>query len=162
MPIFQDLTPLPRLLDLCGHYHFVPRPCAVAAAQEKGRVERAIRYLREAFFAARPFRDVEDLNRQFVDWRDTVAHARPRTRLPGTRRAVARRAGPRTPPATVRTGRMPSGRNVTPAPATRDHLLCTLLRYAEVRSQPPAGGSSQSRVSAGRYCAQGAKRFSPV
>jgi transposase len=70
----------PRLLELCGHYHFVPRPCAVAAAHEKGRVERAIRYLREAFVAARPFRDVEDLNAQFVRWRDTVAPAR---RVPG-------------------------------------------------------------------------------
>ena len=70
----------PRLLELCGHYHFVPRPCAVAAAHEKGRVERAIRYLRDAFFAARPFRDVADLNVQFAQWRDTVAHAR---RVPG-------------------------------------------------------------------------------
>jgi len=70
----------PRLLELCGHYHFVPRPCAVAAAWEKGRVERAIRYLRDAFFAARAFRDVDDLNAQFVHWRDTVAHAR---RIPG-------------------------------------------------------------------------------
>lgn len=70
----------PRLLDLCGHYHCVPRPCAVGAAHEKGRVERAIRYLRDAFFAARTFRDVDDLNHQFVHWRDTVAHAR---RVPG-------------------------------------------------------------------------------
>ena len=66
----------PRLLELCGHYHFVPRPCAPARANEKGRVERAIRYLRDAFFAARPFRDVEDLNAQFAAWRETVAHAR--------------------------------------------------------------------------------------
>jgi transposase len=70
----------PRLLELCGHYHCVPRPCAVAAAHEKGRVERAIRYLREAFFAARTFRDVADLNAQFAQWRDTVAHTR---RVPG-------------------------------------------------------------------------------
>ena len=70
----------PRLLELCGHYHCVPRPCAVAAAHEKGRVERAIRYLREAFFAARSFRDVADLNAQFGQWRDSVAHAR---RVPG-------------------------------------------------------------------------------
>jgi transposase len=70
----------PRLLELCGHYHCVPRPCAVAAAWEKGRVERAIRYLREAFFAARTFRDVADLNAQFAQWRDRVAHAR---RVPG-------------------------------------------------------------------------------
>lgn len=70
----------PRLLELCGHYHCVPRPCAVAAAWEKGRVERAIRYLRDAFFAARTFRDVADLNAQFAQWRDTVAHTR---RVPG-------------------------------------------------------------------------------
>ena len=70
----------PRLLELCGHYHCVPRPCAVAAAHEKGRVERAVRYLREAFFAARTFRDVADLNVQFAQWRDTVAHTR---RVPG-------------------------------------------------------------------------------
>ena len=70
----------PRLLELCGHYHCVPRPCAVGAAQEKGRVERAIRYLREGFFAARTFRDVADLNAQFARWRDTIAHAR---RVPG-------------------------------------------------------------------------------
>jgi len=70
----------PRLLELCGHYHCVPRPCAVGAAWEKGRVERAMRYLRDAFFAARSFRDVADLNQQFGAWRDTVAHAR---RVPG-------------------------------------------------------------------------------
>jgi transposase len=70
----------PRLLELCGHYHFVPRPCAVGKAHEKGRVEKAMQYLRSAFFAARAFRDAEDLNAQFVRWRDTVAHAR---RVPG-------------------------------------------------------------------------------
>jgi transposase len=70
----------PRLLELCGHYHCVPRPCAVGAAWEKGRVERAIRYLRDAFFAARTFRDLEDLNAQFGRWRDAVAHTR---RVPG-------------------------------------------------------------------------------
>ena len=70
----------PRLLELCGHYPFVPRPCAPARGNEKGRVERAIRFLREGFFVARTFRDVDDLNAQFAHWRDTVAHAR---RVPG-------------------------------------------------------------------------------
>src|SRR4029453_2504392 len=49
----------PRLLDLAGHYHFAPQPVAVARGNEKGRVERAIRYLRESFFAARSFRSLE-------------------------------------------------------------------------------------------------------
>jgi len=66
----------PRLLELAGHYHFVPRPCAPARANEKGKVERQIQYLRHAFFAARPFRDLDDLQAQFVQWRETVAHQR--------------------------------------------------------------------------------------
>ncbi|MGH7336643.1 MAG: IS21 family transposase [Myxococcota bacterium] len=67
----------PRLLELAGHYHFLPRPCAVGRGNEKGRVERQIRFLRDRFFAARRFRDVDDLNVQFVRWRDDWAHARP-------------------------------------------------------------------------------------
>ena len=43
---------------------------------EKGKVERQIQYLRHAFFAARPFRDLDDLRTQFLQWRDTVAHQR--------------------------------------------------------------------------------------
>ena len=52
----------PRLLEFAGHYHFSPRPVARARGNEKGRVERAIRYLRDSFFAARSFRSVDDLN----------------------------------------------------------------------------------------------------
>jgi hypothetical protein len=43
----------PTLLALAAHYRFEPRPVAVARGNEKGRVERAIRYIREAFFEAR-------------------------------------------------------------------------------------------------------------
>jgi transposase len=67
----------PRLLELAGHYHFAPRPCTPYRANEKGKVERQIQYLRHAFFAARTFVDVEDLNAQFRRWRDEVAHQRP-------------------------------------------------------------------------------------
>jgi transposase len=67
----------PRLLDLAGHYHFAPRPCTPGRGNEKGKVERQIRYLRDAFFAARTFRDVDDLNAQFRRWRDELAHQRP-------------------------------------------------------------------------------------
>lgn len=67
----------PRLLDLCAHYHFAPRPCQVRASNQKGRVERAIRYIRESFFAARSFTMLEDFNQQAILWRDQVAHRRP-------------------------------------------------------------------------------------
>lgn len=66
----------PRLLELAGHYHFAPRPVAVARGNEKGRVERAIRYLRDSFFAARGFRSLEDLNGQLATWIEDIAHAR--------------------------------------------------------------------------------------
>ncbi len=66
----------PRLLDLAAHYHFEPRPVAVARGNEKGRVERMIRFLRDRFFAARSFRDVDDLNAQFRRWREQWAHQR--------------------------------------------------------------------------------------
>lgn len=58
----------PGLLDFAGHYRFEPRPVAVARGNEKGRVERAIRYVRGSFFAARQFSDIGDLNRQAEDW----------------------------------------------------------------------------------------------
>lgn len=58
----------PRLLELAAHYRFEPRPVAVARGNEKGRVERAIRYVRDSFFAARKYADVDDLNRQAQDW----------------------------------------------------------------------------------------------
>ena len=58
----------PTLLALAGHYHFDPRPVAVARGNEKGRVERAIRYIRDAFFAGRSFKDVADLNAQADAW----------------------------------------------------------------------------------------------
>lgn len=67
----------PRLLELAGHYHFAPRSCTPGRGNEKGKVERQIQYLRHAFFAARTFVDVEDLNVQFRRWRDEVAHRRP-------------------------------------------------------------------------------------
>jgi transposase len=60
----------PRLLELAGHYHFAPRPCAVAAAHQKGRVERAVRYVRDAFYAARPFRGLAVLNEEARAWQE--------------------------------------------------------------------------------------------
>ena len=66
----------PQILELCAHYHFAPRPCQVGAGNQKGRVERAIRYIRESYFAARPFTTLEDFNRQALQWRDREAHKR--------------------------------------------------------------------------------------
>ena len=58
----------PTLLALAGHYRFEPRACAPYRPNEKGRVERAIRDVREGFFAARSFTSVDDLNAQARTW----------------------------------------------------------------------------------------------
>jgi len=67
----------PRLIELSAHYHFAPRPCQVRAGNQKGRVERAIRYVRDSFWAGRPFTTLAECNRQAFLWRDQVAHQRP-------------------------------------------------------------------------------------
>lgn len=58
----------PTLLAFAAHHRFEPRPVALARGNEKGRVERAIRYVREAFFAARSYVDLADLNAQAAAW----------------------------------------------------------------------------------------------
>jgi transposase len=66
----------PTLLELAAHYRFLPKPVAPARGNEKGRVERAIRYVRDAFFAARDFCDIADLNAQAHAWCDGQASDR--------------------------------------------------------------------------------------
>lgn len=64
------------LLELATHYNFMPRACNPRAGWEKGRVERAIRYLRENFFAARTFTSLSDLNDQLASWLQVTAQQR--------------------------------------------------------------------------------------
>lgn len=66
----------PRLLELASHYHFAPRACRPARGNEKGAVERSVRYVRDSFFAARSFTTLEDLNRQALAWRDDISARR--------------------------------------------------------------------------------------
>ena len=66
----------PSLLELAGHYHFQPQPVAVGRGNEKGRVERAIRYLRTSFLPGLIFTDLADLNRQAERFCTEIAPAR--------------------------------------------------------------------------------------
>jgi transposase len=66
----------PTLIELSAHYRYEPRPVAVARGNEKGRVERAIRYVRDSFFAARTWRDLNDLNQQATAWTTGIAFDR--------------------------------------------------------------------------------------
>jgi transposase len=65
-----------KLLALAAHYGFVPKACRPYRAKTKGKVERPFRYVREDFFLARSFRNLDDLNAQFTQWLDQVANRR--------------------------------------------------------------------------------------
>ena len=64
-------------LAVAAHYRFEPRPVAIRRGNEKGRVERTIRYLRTSFWPARTYADLDDLNTQALAWCRDVAGARP-------------------------------------------------------------------------------------
>ena len=66
----------PDFLKFAGHCRFEPRPVAPYRGNEKGRVERAILYIRSRFFAARRFSDLDDLNRQAKQWCETISQER--------------------------------------------------------------------------------------
>ena len=85
----------PTLLELSAHYHYLPRPVAPARGNQKGRVERAIRYIRDNFFAARTFTNLDDLNAQALTWTQGIAADRqcPEDRQRTVRDAFAEERG---------------------------------------------------------------------
>lgn len=65
-----------EMLRFAAHYGFRPIACRPYRAKTKGRVERAVSYLRRNFFYGRHFRDLEDLNSQLEEWLEETANAR--------------------------------------------------------------------------------------
>jgi transposase len=74
------------LLACARHYGFMPKACRPYRAKSKGKVERPFRYIRQDFFLARSFRNLDDLNQQLRQWLDEDANARVHAT---TRRVVA-------------------------------------------------------------------------
>src|ERR1017187_8604771 len=66
----------PRFLAFAREYSFIPRACHVAAAWEKGKVERAIGYVRQNFWPLRSFHDLADVNSQANKWVNEIANQR--------------------------------------------------------------------------------------
>jgi transposase len=71
----------PDLLSVAGAYHVQPRLCAVGKGNEKGRIERQIRFLRDRFLAARLIPDIPTGNRELLTFLDTIAYPRPHPEL---------------------------------------------------------------------------------
>jgi Integrase core domain len=70
-PLWQS-----RFADFALLLGFRPTLCAPYRAQTKGRVERAIGYLRQSFWPGTRFTDLVDLNRQVATWCAEVANQR--------------------------------------------------------------------------------------
>jgi transposase len=66
----------PRFLAFAREFAFLPRACHVAAAWEKGKVERAIGYVRQNFWPLRSFTDLADVNLQARRWLEEIANQR--------------------------------------------------------------------------------------
>lgn len=67
----------PTLLDLASQMRVQPRLCAVARPQDKGKVERSIRYLRDRFLAGRTITGVTEGNVLLERFIAEIAHQRP-------------------------------------------------------------------------------------
>jgi transposase len=65
-----------EILRFAAHHGFRPRACRPYRAKTKGRVERAVSYLRQSFYYGRVFRDLEDLNKQVESWLGDTANQR--------------------------------------------------------------------------------------
>lgn len=65
-----------RMIAFASHHRYEPRPVGVRRGNEKGRVERAIRYIRSSFFAGLTFDGLDDLNARARHWCEAIAGAR--------------------------------------------------------------------------------------
>jgi len=75
-PAGQPAVLNPRYLDFASHYGFEVTACNVRAANEKGRVENGVRYVRRSFLAGLELDAFAPLNPAVRHWLDTVANPR--------------------------------------------------------------------------------------
>ena len=66
----------PRYLDFAAHYGFAPVACQVKKANEKGRVENGVGYVKKNFLNGLEIPSFEAVNPAARQWLDTVANVR--------------------------------------------------------------------------------------
>ena len=161
------------LVEFARHHGYLPKACRAYRAKTKGKVERPFRYIREDFFLARSFRNLDDLNQQFRQWLDQVANVRTHAtthRIVGEHFAEERPsllplpAGPfqavlRLERRITRDGMVSVGGNLYSVPdttrrrAVEVHSTATEVRILEegrvVATHPVLDGTGQRRIIAG-------------
>lgn len=63
-------------LDFANHHGFTPKTHRAYRPRTKGKVERAVDYLKDGFLLGRTFADLEDLNAQALAWLAGTANVR--------------------------------------------------------------------------------------
>ena len=71
----------PGLLEIAGALRVQPRLCRPCRPTDKGGVERAVRFFRDRFFAARTITSIADGNQQLLDFIRDIANVRPHPRF---------------------------------------------------------------------------------
>ena len=121
------------LLDFAGRFGFRPQLCRPYRPQTKGKVERTIGYVKDAFLVGRVFTDIDDMNARVLSWLENEANMRvhattgavPAKRLPLeglTPLAEAMPWVPERPPAPPHASRRPAFR-IESAPAVESRPL---------------------------------------
>ena len=75
-PYGQPAVPHPRYLDFARHYGFAIKACGPRKAHEKGRVEKAVHYVKQNFLAGLQLSSLEAINAAARRWLDEVANVR--------------------------------------------------------------------------------------
>jgi transposase len=107
----------PALLELAAVCNVQPALCAVRKPNQKGGVERAVRFLKERFFAARTIHSVAHGNAQLLDFIETIAQPRPHPTLP--ERSVAQAFAEEQPRLLTLPDPLPSTDLIAPIPADK-------------------------------------------
>jgi len=66
----------PQFVDFARHYGFVIKTHRIRRPRTKGKVERMVHYVKDAFLNGRSFTDLNDLNTQVQRWLAHTANAR--------------------------------------------------------------------------------------
>jgi transposase len=75
-PLGQPAQFNPRYLDFANHFGFEIRACGVRQAHEKGRVENAVKFIKQNFLRGLELPPWAALNPAARDWLETIANVR--------------------------------------------------------------------------------------
>ena len=62
--------------EFAAHYGFLPEPCRVYTPTDKGKVESAVKYVKDNCFKKRDFAGIEDADEFLSNWLETTANQR--------------------------------------------------------------------------------------